>query len=60
MIYGDASGSDSNVMAVRIRQGLLEQSRPRTPSATEVAMIASMDASLLLGELVPAVAKLQV
>lgn len=59
LLYGDSSNSNALAMVVRANMAYQEQSRPRTPSATEVLMVASIDAGLLLNELVPAVAKLK-
>lgn len=60
MLYGEASNSNALALVMRNGKAQQEQYMPRTPSATEVLMVASIDAGLLLAELVPAVAKLKV
>lgn len=59
LLYGDSSSNNALAIVVRQNKALQDQSRPRTPSASEVLMVASIDAGLLLNELIPAVAKLK-
>jgi hypothetical protein len=61
MLFGDTSANNSNSVALIMRnsKAFQDASRPRTPSATEMLMVNSVDADILLSELIPAVTKLK-
>lgn len=61
MLYGDTTGAAAMALVVRTgKTSYNGQLSPRLPANTETLIVASMDVSVLLNELIPAVAKLKV